>query len=825
MPCLLPVLLLALGASAPLPAPGEGPQEVHLSADTLALDGLTQKAEASGRATLEGQGVVIRADTLSWDRAAGKVEARGNVTLVRGTLAVVAERLTANLLTRELAAEGALFMQKEGVSPEQLAQAPSTEALLRAGRTTLTFTATRFQLLEGDSYVVEDLEFTPCDCDATHPSWHVSASSARLQAGGRAHLKSPTIFVHGVPIFWTPYLSLPLSDRATGLLMPLITTSSLSGFSVDQPFFLTLGRSWDLTLTPGYAFGSSANGSFGLEGPRLGTELNYAPSAGTRGRISLRLLDDLRQQRDPRNPDPAFALDEQRGLRWNLRVDHAQDLGGGFHDRLDASLLSDGYLLRDGTVDIVASAERYIRSTGSLYHRSDDRYVGLGITFVQDIRYGFSFAGGDHDRAGNSVPGPRPLQRLPTVLYALPERHLGAGLFGSLGVEYSRMAPLLGGTEDTGTDGIFLPNDPAELAKVGIPGVTPILLADPDGTQSNGRFDPGEREARDRLDLRPQLNLPLAVGSFLRVTPYVAARESLYVGEVTGARSHRGYALGGVQLDSELGRTFHAGASQLRHTLHPALDLRAATPVVQGGTPGRYDAVDVATPDAGFLQARLELRQSLARKDARGAVSELARLELSQGMDLRTGRLGTLLGRLRTALGPVSGGAEAELDPEAQRSSERLARVGADAQWQVLRPLTLRGNFERTFLSSERLRRGLDALVGEPLPPCSEVVRGTQPCAQEGRPLLLGTRAGAGASLRLGFGLGLDYGLSLLRRPPKDAPGGPGKLWLEYQTVGVSYSPSCDCWRVDTRLTLRPGVPRPEFGFTVTLAKFGSFGS
>jgi hypothetical protein len=43
--------------------------------------------------------------------------------------------------------------------------------------------------------------------------------------------------------------------------------------------------------------------------------------------------------------------------------------------------------------------------------------------------------------------------------------------------------------------------------------------------------------------------------------------------------------------------------------------------------------------------------------------------------------------------------------------------------------------------------------------------------------------------------------------------------------VGISYSPSCDCWRVDTRFTFRPQAPRPEFGFTVTLAKFGSFGN
>ena len=207
-------------------------------------------------------------------------------------------------------------------------------------------------------------------------------------------------------------------------------------------------------------------------------------------------------------------------------------------------------------------------------------------------------------------------------------------------------------------------------------------------------------------------------------------------------------------------------------------------------------------------------------------MQELARLELSQGVDLRTGRLGTSYGRVRTELGPVSAGLTAELDLEADHHPERFANLVADARWQVLKQLSLNGTFHRTYLSMDALRRGIDALVGEPLPTCESLLRVTQPCFAEDDRLQLGLRASAGASLRLGFGLGLDYGLSLLRTPPLVAgEEGPPKTRLEFQTVGLSYSPSCDCWRVDTRLTLRPGAQRPEFGFTVTLAKFGSFGS
>ena len=58
-----------------------------------------------------------------------------------------------------------------------------------------------------------------------------------------------------VPVLVVPWLYLPLGERQTGLLLPVLGSTGASGFTVAQPLFITLGRSADATVTAEYAFG------------------------------------------------------------------------------------------------------------------------------------------------------------------------------------------------------------------------------------------------------------------------------------------------------------------------------------------------------------------------------------------------------------------------------------------------------------------------------------------------------------------------------------------------------------------------------------------
>jgi len=139
----------------------------------------------------------------------------------------------------------------------------------------------RIQRLGPNHYAVDGISFTPCDCKAEEPSWRIQADRADVEVGERVTLAWPVVYVHGVPVLPLPWAYLPLSDRRTGFLVPRIDTTYLTGLALQEPLFITLGQSADLTLTPGWFLGGA-----GVRGPRLLTELRYAPSEGTAGHES-----------------------------------------------------------------------------------------------------------------------------------------------------------------------------------------------------------------------------------------------------------------------------------------------------------------------------------------------------------------------------------------------------------------------------------------------------------------------------------------------------------------------------------------------------------
>ncbi len=68
----------------------------------------------------------------------------------------------------------------------------------------------------------------------------------------RLEFRDAVMEIDGVPIFYTPYMSAPDPSvkRQSGFLMPSFGGSSTLGFNITTPYYLTLGPSADLTITP-----------------------------------------------------------------------------------------------------------------------------------------------------------------------------------------------------------------------------------------------------------------------------------------------------------------------------------------------------------------------------------------------------------------------------------------------------------------------------------------------------------------------------------------------------------------------------------------------
>ncbi|ATB26996.1 LPS-assembly protein LptD [Melittangium boletus] len=838
MSLLMPVAaVLLVSAQLPPYTPLQLPtgQAVELSADHVLYDPEQRVLTAHGHTRLSSGTALLRADEVVYDQANETAVAKGNVMLVSGQMAAVADEVTVDLKSSEASAKGGLFMQKRGVTPEQLRAAQTPQELRDLGETPVLLSGSRIKRIGDDSFQVEGIALAPCLCEDGPPSWRVEASQGSVVLGERASLTLPVVYVHDVPVFALPWLYLPLAERRSGLLIPKPTTSSLNGFSLEQPIFLTLGRSYDLTFSPGFYLGASEQEvnrtlagetitreeprTTGIRGPRLLTEFRYMPSVGTEGRATLGLLYDLQPVRNP--VTGGFYLDEageliraRRGIRGEASLQHRQDLGGGWYDRIDAFAVSDGFYTRDVTADIVARENQYLRSSGVLYRRSEDQWVGLEVGLRQDIRWGYSLLGEHSPPTGavsSPIPAaPRTFQKLPAISWVLAERPLFDSRFiGGARVEFSRLSPLFSSFGDEGLDGRFEP---------GADSVT-------DPAQGNGLFDGADREARSRIDVNPRVSTSFALGPWARLSPALSLRQDFYLGEVSGRTAQRGYPLLDLVVDSRLSRTFDIAGVSFQHSLEPSVSLRYV-PLVWGDLPSPgaapelpgqpYDEIDSALPITApgvarrFLHAVVELNQTLRfRKE--NTRRELLRLTVGQGFDLSrhapTFGQGSVLesdpvtrdtfGRLSAQLGSISGGGTLRYDP----NSNQIAQLSADFRVDVPNGDIYARYDDLVGVGSDRLRRSLDGLVGS-----------ARQSPQRAQFLTAGTEA------KLGFGLGLRYEVIVQPQSRSESP-------LSQQWIGVSYAPACNCWRVEGIARLQRGRAIPDFGLNLTVAGVGTFGT
>lgn len=97
-----------------------------------------------------------------------------------------------------------------------------------------------------------EVTYSTCEPDAAQ--WVLIASKLKLNKDteyGSAH--NARLDFEGVPIFYTPYWSFPLTKkRKTGFLFPLYGTTSVSGLELALPFYWNIAPNYDDTITPTY---------------------------------------------------------------------------------------------------------------------------------------------------------------------------------------------------------------------------------------------------------------------------------------------------------------------------------------------------------------------------------------------------------------------------------------------------------------------------------------------------------------------------------------------------------------------------------------------
>jgi len=103
--------------------------------------------------------------------------------------------------------------------------------------------------------------------------------------------RNATLKFLGVPVFYTPYISFPISkERKTGFLAPSFGSDSEEGFFIGVPYYINISPGFDATITPYY---------YSDRGLQLTGEFRYL-TENAEGELDVEYLpgDDLQTEED-----------------------------------------------------------------------------------------------------------------------------------------------------------------------------------------------------------------------------------------------------------------------------------------------------------------------------------------------------------------------------------------------------------------------------------------------------------------------------------------------------------------------------------------------
>ncbi|PRY26861.1 LPS-assembly protein [Aliiruegeria haliotis] len=193
----------------------------------------------------------------------GKLVATGNVEALYGDTRIKAGRIIYDDDTGNLQIEGPIVIT-QGENALVLADSAElstdlTEGLIRSARVVLDqqlqLAATEINRVSGRYTQLYKTTASSCEVCAAHPVplWQIRARRVVHDEVERQLYFDDAIFdVVGVPVAYLPRLRLPdpTLDRATGFLTPSLRSTDELGFGAKIPYFIKLGDSRDLTVTP-----------------------------------------------------------------------------------------------------------------------------------------------------------------------------------------------------------------------------------------------------------------------------------------------------------------------------------------------------------------------------------------------------------------------------------------------------------------------------------------------------------------------------------------------------------------------------------------------
>ena len=306
--------------------------------------------------------IVAESDSSSYDEDS-VATLTGNVTLRQGNRQVQADTAKLNRETNFAKLEGNVVFREPGT----LLTGDEGDMMLETGRATVKDASyvmhqshtrgSSSEIIRNEDAVLELKDASYTSCKPGNNGWELSGDSIILDPNtGFGTAKDAVVRVHGLPIFYTPYLYFPIDDRRqSGFLYPSFAFGDDNGFDLTAPYYWNIAPNYDATITPRY---------MEKRGVMLENEFRYMNESG-KGELGVAGLIN-KDQLETENP-------YQDKDRWLANIRYQQNFNRRWTAELDYADASDKNYIRDfGTSLKLSSTAPLNQKIGTQYQGGND---------------------------------------------------------------------------------------------------------------------------------------------------------------------------------------------------------------------------------------------------------------------------------------------------------------------------------------------------------------------------------------------------------------------------------------------------------------------
>gem|GEM_PF-4341153 len=224
------------------------------------LSGLSQQISTSTTSQLPPDTVVLSADSANSDpNDPEQILLNGEISIESQDARISAENARFDQRTKEAIVDGRVQFETDGLTvngedasldlENNTFQLGSSGFIVENGVTVSRGEAQGISREEDGKLRLDSSSYT--SCPAGDNGWLIKADNIKLdQKDGVGTARNITLRFKGIPIFYAPVFSFPISNkRKTGLLTPRIDQSDETGFEYRQPFYWNIRQDTDATFT------------------------------------------------------------------------------------------------------------------------------------------------------------------------------------------------------------------------------------------------------------------------------------------------------------------------------------------------------------------------------------------------------------------------------------------------------------------------------------------------------------------------------------------------------------------------------------------------